>query len=212
MEQQNQAILTTELSEQITACTFSKADLQTLCQILQESSHNAAEEEISYYNPIDRPPEQVLAERELLRLGFELKVTVRGIDDETVFGTIPVVFNSPRFPDKVKSLYINSALDLRNLYNWFPRNHFELLLDFAKPKFNLSLSPSGSTPNASNILVSGRNETWVIKLPSTIPKPLPVQPPRNESQREFSPFFCLYQILPFPRKTMKTMKLPNISQ
>lgn len=89
-------------------------------------------------------------------------MTVRGSDDETVFGMIPVVFNSPRFPDKVKSLYINSELDLRNLYNWFPRNRFELFLDFTKPElFNLSLSPSSSTPNASNILVSGRNETWV---------------------------------------------------
>ena len=161
MEQQNQAILTTELSEQITACAFSKADLQALCERLQESSYEAAEEEISHYNPIDRPPEQILADKESLRLGFELQVAVRGIDDKVVDGTIPVVFNSPRFPDKVKSLYINSELDLRNLYNWFPRNRFELLLDFAKPEFNLSLSPSGSTPNASKILVSGRNETWV---------------------------------------------------
>lgn len=161
MEQQNQAILTTELSEQITACAFSKVDLQALCEKLQESSYEAAEEEISHYNPIDRPPEQILADKESLRLGFELQVAVRGIDDKVVDGTIPVVFNSPRFPDKVKSLYINSELDLRNLYNWFPRNRFELLLDFAKPEFNLSLSPSGSTPNASKILVSGRNETWV---------------------------------------------------
>ena len=161
MEQQDQAILTTELSEQITACAFSKTDLQALCEKLQESNYEAAEEEISHYNPIDRPPEQVRAEKESLRLGFELQVAVRGIDDKVVDGTIPVVFNSPRFPDKVKSLYINSELNLRNLYNWFPRNRFELLLDFAKPGFNLSLSPSGSTPNGSNILVSGRNETWV---------------------------------------------------
>ena len=161
MEQQNQAILTTELSEQITACAFSKADLQALCEKLQESSYEAADEEISHYNPIDRSPEQIRADKESLRLGFELQVAVRGIDDKVVDGTIPVVFNSPRFPDKVKSLYINSELNLRNLYNWFPRNRFELLLDFAKPGFNLSLSPSGSTPNGSNILVSGRNETWV---------------------------------------------------
>ena len=73
-----------------------------------------------------------------------------------------MVFNSPRFPDKVKTLYINSDLVLKILYNWFPRNRFELFLDFTKPEFfNLSLSPSRSTPNESKILVSGRNETWV---------------------------------------------------
>ena len=162
MEQQNQAIFTTELSEQIAACTFSKADLQTLCEILQESSSVAAEEEISHYRPLDPNQEQILEDIALLQEGFEIKVTVRGMDDETVFGTIPVVFNSPRFPDKVKTLYINSDLVLKNLYNWFPRNRFELFLDFTKPEFfNLSLSLSRSTPNESNILVSGRNETWV---------------------------------------------------
>ena len=162
MEQQNQPILTTELSQQITACTFSKEDLRTLCEILQESSHAAAEEEITNYTPIDPSIEQIDIEKVLLRSGFELKVTVRGADDETIYGTIPVVFGSPRFPAKVKSLYIDSELDLRNLYNWSPRNRFELLLDFTKPAlFNLSLSPSISTPNASNILVTGLNSDWV---------------------------------------------------
>ena len=43
-----------------------------------------------------------------------------------------------------------------------PRNRFELLLDFTKPElFNLSLSPSISTPNASNIFVTGLNSDWV---------------------------------------------------
>ena len=162
MGQQNRVILTTELSQQITACTFSKDDLETLCEILQESSYAAAEEEIINYTPIDRPLEQILADRELLRSGFELKVTVRGIDDKVLFGTIPAVFNSPRFPDKVKSLYINSESDLRDLHNWSPRNRFELLLDFTKSKFfNLSLSPSISTPNGSHFFVTGLNSDWV---------------------------------------------------
>ena len=72
------------------------------------------------------------------------------------------MFNSPRFPDKVKTLYINSELDLKDLYNWSPRNRFELLLDFTKSElFNLSLSPSISTPNASKISVIGLNSDWV---------------------------------------------------
>ena len=162
MGQQNRAILTTELSQQITACTFSKDDLKTLCEILQESSYAAAEEEITNYTPLDRPAEQILTDRESLRSGFELKVTVRGIDDKVLFGTISAVFSSPRFPDKVKTLYINSELDLKDLYNWSPRNRFELLLDFTKPElFNLSLSPSISTPNASKISVTGLNSDWV---------------------------------------------------
>ena len=162
MGQQNRAILTTELSQQITACAFSKDDLRILCEILQESSRAAAEEEIANYTPLDRPMEQVLADREVLRLGFELQVTVRGTDDKVLFGTIPAVFSSPRFPDKVKTLYINSELDLKNSHDWSPRNRFELLLDFTKPElFNLSLPPSISTPNASKIFVTGLNSDWV---------------------------------------------------
>lgn len=162
MEQQNQAILTTESSQPIIACVFSKSDLKTLCEMLQESSYKAAEEEINHYTPLDRSPEQILADKTSLLSGFELKVTVQGVDDERVYGTIPDVFNSPRFPDRVKRLYINSEMDLRNLHDWYPRNGFELLLDFSKPEiFNLSLSPSISTPNASHIHVSGLNSIWV---------------------------------------------------
>ena len=162
MEQQNQAILTTELSQQITACAFSREDLKKLCEILQESSNAAAKEEIDHYTPLDRPPEQIRSDITLLKLGFELKVTVQGIDDQRVYGTISDVFNSPRFPDKVKNLYIDSAQYLRDFQNWYPRNRFELLLDFTKPElFNLSLSPSISTPNASHVLVTGLNSDWV---------------------------------------------------
>lgn len=162
MEQQNQAILTTELSEQITACAFSKADLQALCERLQEWGDKASEEEIKHYHPLDRTPEQRLADIASLREGFKIRITVQGIDDERIFGTIAAVFNSPRFPDQVKSLYINTQQNLKNLYNWYPRNYFELFLDFIKPElFNLSLSPSGSTLNASNIRVSGLDATWV---------------------------------------------------
>lgn len=130
--EQNPAILTTELSEQITACAFTKEDLKILCEILQESCHVAAVEEVSNYKPLDRSTEQINADIDTLKNGFELKVNVQGLDDNVLFGSIPVVFNSPRFPDKVKNLYIDSAMDLRNIYNWHPRNRFELLLDFNK--------------------------------------------------------------------------------
>ena len=160
--EQNRAILTTELSQKITASAFSKEDLKTLCEMLQESSRVAAAEEISNYAPLDRPIEQIRADQELLRSGFELKVTAHGADNERIYGTIPAVFNSPRFPGRVKTLYIDSAQDLRNLHNWVPRNRFELFLDFTKSElFNLSLSPSISTPNESNIFVSGLNSDWV---------------------------------------------------
>ena len=169
MEQQNQAILTRELSQPIAACVFSKDDLKNLCEILQEWCSKASDEEIKHYSPLNRTPEQFSADIAALQSGFELKVTVQGVDDERIYGTIPDVFNSPRFPDQVKTLYINSESDLRNLYNWFPRNRFEMLLDFTRSElFNLSLLSSISTPNASNIHVSGLDSTWVSGVYSEV--------------------------------------------
>ncbi len=169
MEQQNQAILTRELSQPIAACVFSKDDLKNLCEILQEWCSKASDEEIKHYRPLNRTPEQFGADITALKSGFELKVTVQGVDDERIYGTIPDVFNSPRFPNQVKTLYINSESDLRNLYNWYPRNRFALFLDFTKPElFNLSLLSSISTPNASNIHVSGLDSTWVSGVYSEV--------------------------------------------
>lgn len=192
MEQQNQAILTRELSQPIAACVFSKDDLKNLCEILQEWCSKASDEEIKHYSPLNRTPEQFRADIEALQSGFELKVTVQGINDERIYGTIPDVFNSPRFPDQVKTLYINSESDLRNLYNWFPRNRFELFLDFTKSElFNLSLSPSIYTPNASNILVSGLDSTWVSGVYGEIANFIE----KNRTRRKFFHRHSIYDLL-----------------
>ena len=162
MEQQDQAILTKSLSQPIDACALSKADLQNLCERLQQWNFKAFEEEIKDDNFLNRVPEPLSEDMASLKSEFELKVAVHGVDGVTVFGTIPAVFDSPRFPDKVKRFHINSQLDLNDLHNWSPRNRFELLLDFTKPgPFNPSLFPVQFTPNASNIFVSGVDATWV---------------------------------------------------
>ena len=102
MEQQDQAILTKSLSQPIDACALSKADLQNLCERLQQWNFKAFEEEIKDDNFLNRVPEPLSEDMASLKSEFELKVAVHGVDGVTVFGTIPAVFDSPRFPDKVK--------------------------------------------------------------------------------------------------------------
>ncbi len=192
MEQQNQAILTRELSQPITACFFSKDDLKKFCEILQEWCSKALDEEMKHYRQLNQTPEQLFAGIESLKSGFQLKVTVRGTDDERIYGTIPDVFNSPRFPDQVKTLHINSESELRNLYNWFPRNRFELLLDFTKPElFNLSLLSSRATPNASNINVAGLDSTWVSGVYGEIANFIE----KNRTRRRFFHRHSVYDLL-----------------
>ena len=192
MEQQNQAILTRNLYQPIAACVFSKHDLKNLCEILEEWCSKALDEEIKHYSPLNPTPEQLSADIAALKSGFEIKVTVQGIDDERIYGTIPDVFNSPRFPDQVKTLHINSESELRNLYNWFPRNRFELLLDFTKPElFNLSLLSSRATPNASNINVSGLDSTWVSGVYGEIANFIE----KNRTRRRFFHRHSVYDLL-----------------
>ena len=195
MEQENLAILTRELSQPVAACVFSKGDLENLCEILQEWCSKALDEEIKHYSQLEQTSEQFLSGIASLKSGFQLKVTVQGADDERVYGTIPDVFNSPRFPHQIKTLYINSASDLRNLYNWVPRNRFEMFLDFTKPEFSfhLSLSLSISTPNASNVLVSGLDSTWVSGVYGEIASFIE----KNKNRRKFFHRHGVYDLFLF---------------
>ena len=162
MEQQDQAVLTKSLSQPIAACALSKADLQNLCERLQQWNFKAFEEEVKHDNFLNRVPKPMPEDMASLKSKFDLKVAVHGVDGVTVFGAIPTVFDSPRFPDKVKRFHISSELGLNNLHNWSPRNRFELLLDFSKPRlFKPLLSLFQATPNASNIFASGLDATWV---------------------------------------------------
>ena len=159
---------------------------------MQEWCSKASDEEIKHYSPLNPTPEQLSADIAALKAGFEIKVTVQGIDNETIYGTISDVFNSPRFPDQVKTLHINSESDLRNLYNWPPRNRFELLLDFTKPElFNLSLLSSRATPNASNINVSGLDSTWVGGVYGEIANFIE----KNRTRRRFFHRHSVYDLL-----------------
>ena len=49
-----------------------------------------------------------------------------------LYGTISEVFDSVNFPENVKSLYINSEIRLKARYNYTPKNHFKLFIDFSK--------------------------------------------------------------------------------
>ena len=87
---------------------------------------------------------------------------VSSIDGQELYGGIDEIFNSPNFPDQIKSIYVNSEIPLRQCYNYYPRNSLELFLDFSKlGLFNLSLLPSQETPNASNLAVQCYDSTWV---------------------------------------------------
>jgi len=211
MEKQSQAILRIELSQQIKACAFSKEDLKTLCEMLQEANSKALEAEVKHHSPLKPVSEQVQADAEALNSAVELKVTVHSPDEETIYGTIPMVFNSKRFPDKVESLHINSDPDLRELHNWPPRNRFELSLDFTKPEpFNFSLGSSDSTPNNSNIRVTGLNSLWVHGVYSQVENFIKKRKTRRRFFHRHSVYGLILLCGGFPFAFSMAAKLSNL--
>ena len=119
----------------------------------------------------EQTDEQFKANKETLKNSFELKITISGKNGEELWGTIEEVFSSVNFPDEVKSLYVDSESTLRHVHNYYPNNSFKIFIDFNKPKiFDLSLLPSRSTPNESNVEVKGYDATWVNGVFSEIKK------------------------------------------
>jgi len=139
-----------------------KDDLNKLFQILQERCHAAGEIEVANFKKMDQADEIFEQNKNIIKQGFDLKLTVTSLDGQELWGGINEIFDSPNFPDQIKSVYVNSEIPLRVPHNYYPRNSIEVLLDFSKPGlFNLSLLPSQETPNASNIVVQGYESTWV---------------------------------------------------
>lgn len=96
-----------------------------------------------------------------LKDGFDIRLSVTGTEGQELFGNIPEVFENNNFPDQVLRVFINSTLALKENYNYFPRNHFQLFLDFSKSRLiDFSITPSQPTPNDSNFKASGLDSTW----------------------------------------------------
>ncbi|HAK87580.1 MAG TPA: hypothetical protein DHV16_11805 [Nitrospiraceae bacterium] len=159
MEQKPQ--VRNRLTSKISSFSANKEDLRKLFQILQERSHAAGDLEVANFRQMDQSDEVYENNKKILKEGFNLKPTVVSTDGKELWGGSKDIFESPNFPDHIKSIYVNSEIPLKAGYNYYSANSFELFLDFSKPDlFNLSFLPSQATPNESNIAVQGYDATW----------------------------------------------------
>jgi hypothetical protein len=139
--------------------------LRRFCEILQERATTAAHHEIESYQQGLQTDEQYETNKVRIYQGFNLRVSITGANNQSLFGAISEVFNSPNFPDEVKSIYVYSNLVLKTQYNYVPRNSFEVFLDFSRPAvFDFSIFPSQPTPNGSRIIIEGLEATWANGL------------------------------------------------
>ena len=153
--------LTNRLSLERVSCSLDKDALRRLMAILQERANAAADLEIASYQQLDQTDEVFESNKQRLREGFELRITVTGQNGKELFGPLDEVFDSPNFPLDLKYAYINSENFLKGAYNYTPLNSFELFFDFSKPEiFDFTIFPSQPTPNETNVKVIGKDATW----------------------------------------------------
>ena len=149
-------------SKNITSLSLDKNELRRLLDILQERTSSACEFENKKIDSDETEVYDKLLAKENLKKCSVLQVTITGLEDKVLLGTIDEVFNSVSFPERIKSVYVHSEIPYKSLLNYYPENFFEFFIDFSKPKvFDFSLQPSERTPNFSQIKVEGSDNTWV---------------------------------------------------
>lgn len=162
MKAEKQEQVKNKLSMKVTSMSLDKEDLKAFCDILQEKANASAEIEVPLFQQNQQTDEEYKANLETLRKSFKLNFTLNGKNGVQLWGKAEDVFSSVNFPDDVVSLYVDSENTLKHGYNYYPHNSFKVFFDFSKPNvFDFDLMPSHSTPNESNIEVSGYNPTWV---------------------------------------------------
>ncbi|MCR9226627.1 MAG: hypothetical protein NXH90_04290 [Flavobacteriaceae bacterium] len=154
-------IVKNKLYKPIESLAINREDLLRFLQTLQERANSACDMECNHVDSLV-PLDNLEKIKENLKGCSTLKLTVVGSDGEELFGTIDEVFDSVSFPEHIESLYVNSGLLYESQFNYYPRNRFNVLLDFSRPKvFDFSFLPSDKTPNNSNFSVEGYDNTWV---------------------------------------------------
>ncbi len=161
MEGQQYISVKTRLTQKVSSLSLGKDELKKLCDILQERSDRAAELEIQAFTQREQSDEQYEKNKKELKECFILHPIIVGDNGEQLTGSIENVFNSPNYPEDVKSFFVDSEGMLRAVHNYYPRNLFKVFLDFSKPKIlDFSLKPAQETPNDSNFEVQGFDTTW----------------------------------------------------
>ncbi len=149
-------------SAKVPPCFVSRDDLRKLYTQLDARTSEALEKHIA---GLTRPP-NVDAEgwnRTLqhLRHDAKLNITVLGADGEQIVARSVEALSDQELPDRIAVARFDSAAALQFI-NITPIHRFYVHLDFTEPPTFANYNPwSQPTPNASQIEVTGSDQTWV---------------------------------------------------
>lgn len=147
----------------ISTCILSMDDLRKLYDQLSDSLIIIADKEV---NSLKKPPEVSFEDFEghkaWLRSQYRISVIIIGGNGEFLYEENNSIFNSHQLPNTINRVFLSSKSFYRFNTQKDPADWFELTLDFSKPPLlDWVNNVSSPTPNESNLIVSGQDDTWV---------------------------------------------------
>lgn len=193
-------LLNNRRSRSIRSLKFDKADLRKLSNQLQAASNKAAQFEVDKLsqNSFKDDDSFELAKGQIREAAI-LSITVKGVDDQEIFGDIETVFDTVEFPGNLTMFLVDSSLKFNSRYNFRPRNRFSIYLSCERSRiFNLSFSPTLSTFNESNFEVNGEDDIWVSGVSAKIEKFLSNKKTKYATIHAEGTYDLLLYMLAFP--------------
>lgn len=108
----------------------------------------------------------------LLDDAFCLTITVSGLRDQQLYGESEAVFDDPKLPKPIKSIYFTNVNSFkRNANGNEPQNKVSVFLDFGKPEvFDPNPLVSAATPNEGNVTVHSEDITFFNAVQKVVEK------------------------------------------
>jgi hypothetical protein len=156
-------------SARVQPCLVSRDDLRKLYTQLDARTSEALEKHIA---GLKRPPnvDEEAWDRTLknLRHDAKLNITVLGANGEQIVARSIEALSDDELPDRITVARFDSAAALQFI-NITPVHRFHVHLDFTEPPTFANYNPwAQPTPNASQIEVTGSDQTWVTGVYETI--------------------------------------------
>jgi hypothetical protein len=151
-------------SEPIKACKLTLEDIKRLYLKLKDSVQEAGRTTVSGITQLETTSdEEFKSFKDQVLSTFVISIVIRGDKGETLVETSEAIFSSPSLPNKITNVYFDSVATYKAKYNLLPAQWFTLNIDFSSPKLlDWQNALSAPTPNASNVVIQGSDETWVV--------------------------------------------------
>ena len=151
--------------------SLSWSDVIRIFERLLRHVNEQADQEIGQFvKPESQTEAQFEAYKEKTRAdAFRITVTIRGRDNESLFGDDVELFHSSNLPDVISLIYMTNAVAYKGVAGIKPLNAFELQLDFSKPPLlDSSNLVSRPTQNLSHLTVDGDRDSWVASISDAV--------------------------------------------